>query len=138
LTNLIDTDVAIDFLDGAPYALGLFEQLVSESKPLLSVVSYAEIREGVFKHHDPRPREAQLDELMSVMVLCDFDRAIADVAASVRHDLRSRGRNVRRRALDLLIAATAIAHNAKLVTRNIEDYQDITNIVFYPAEFAKQ
>lgn len=107
-----------------------------ESRPLLSMVSYAEMREGVYKHADPVRREAQLNELASIVVLCDFDRAIADVAAGVRHDLRSRGRRVRQRALDLLIASTAIARNAKLVTRNVEDYQDITGLILYPVTFA--
>jgi predicted nucleic acid-binding protein len=71
------------------------------------------------------------------VINCDLGREVAEVAADVRLSLRSRGREMRRRALDLLIASTAIAHNAKLVTRNIKDYQDIPALVFYPTEFAK-
>lgn len=136
MRSLVDTDVAIDFLDGVSYALGLFERLLSESKPLLSIVSYAEIREGVLRSSDPLKKERELKNFLSIMILCDFDRSVADVAAGVRHDLRSRGKETRRRALDLLIAATAITHDAALVTRNISDYRDINGLILYPLQFA--
>jgi predicted nucleic acid-binding protein len=137
LTSLVDTDVAIDFMVGIDYALALFERLVSESELLLSIVSYIELREGVLKSRDRATMEHQLRHLLSTVINCDLGREVAEVAADVRLSLRSRGREMRRRALDLLIASTAIAHNAKLVTRNIKDYQDIPALVFYPTEFAK-
>jgi predicted nucleic acid-binding protein len=41
---------------------------------------------------------------------------------------------VRQRALDLIIAATALEHDLTLVTRNREDFQDIPGLqtLFYP------
>ena len=49
----------------------------------------------------------------------------------MRVQLRSQGRSVRNRALDLLIAATAIQHNLTLVSRNADDYRDIPGLTLY-------
>ena len=43
----------------------------------------------------------------------------------MRHDLTVQGKRVRQRALDLMIAATAIEYNLILVTRNRPDCADI-------------
>jgi len=42
--------------------------------------------------------------------------------------LRRQGKRVNNRALDLLIAATAIEHDLTLVTRNLQDYGDIPGL----------
>jgi predicted nucleic acid-binding protein len=57
--------------------------------------------------------------------------AIARRCARVRQNLRSRGRRVNQRAMDLLIAATALEDELTLVTGNIEDYQDIAGLDIY-------
>jgi predicted nucleic acid-binding protein len=124
-------------MDGIDYALALFERL-SESEMLLSIVTYIELREGVLKSNDRATMEHQLRRLLSTVIICDLGRDVAEIAASVRLNLRSRGRETRKRALDLLIASTAIAYNAKLVTRNIEDYRDISGLILYPTEFAER
>jgi predicted nucleic acid-binding protein len=41
----------------------------------------------------------------------------------------SRGAQPRRRAVDLVIAATANAHHVPLLTRNSKDYQVIADLV---------
>jgi tRNA(fMet)-specific endonuclease VapC len=55
-------------------------------------------------------------------------RSIAKRAATIRIDLRRQKRQVNERALDILIAATAIEHNLILVTRNNRDYADIQGL----------
>lgn len=53
---------------------------------------------------------------------------IARRCAEVRADLQRRGRSIRPRALDLLIAATAMEHGLTLVTRNVSDYGDVPGL----------
>ena len=45
--------------------------------------------------------------------------------------MRKAGKRVNSRALDLLIAATALEYDLTLVTRNTEDYGDIPGLKLY-------
>ena len=45
--------------------------------------------------------------------------------------MRRQGKRVGQRALDLIVAATAIEHDLVLVTRNVRDYADIPQIKLY-------
>jgi predicted nucleic acid-binding protein len=51
--------------------------------------------------------------------------------AQLRLTLRQQGRPITHRALDLLIAATALQHHLTLVTRNTQDYDDIPALLRY-------
>jgi len=53
---------------------------------------------------------------------------IARRCAQLRETLRREGKRVRQRALDLLIAATALEFGLTVVTRNSEDYRDIPGL----------
>jgi predicted nucleic acid-binding protein len=130
LTSLLDTDVAIDVLDGEPYALHLFRTLTSDIIQL-SMISYFEIQDGVLGSRNRALREQEFARLLRLVVLRELDRPIADVAADIRQSLRKQKRAVKHRSLDILIAATAIVHNAVLVTRNLKDYGDIPGIQLY-------
>jgi predicted nucleic acid-binding protein len=57
----------------------------------------------------------------------------AEVLIRIRKSLRNDDRPVRRRALDLQIAATAIAHGLALVTNDPDDYIDIPELDLLPA-----
>jgi hypothetical protein len=54
---------------------------------------------------------------------------VAERAAAIRADLRRQRRPLTHRALDLLIAATAIEHGAPLASRNTPDYADIPGLL---------
>ena len=49
----------------------------------------------------------------------------------LRHELTVEGKRVRPRAIDLMIAATAIESNLVLVTRNRSDYADIPGLAMH-------
>jgi predicted nucleic acid-binding protein len=51
--------------------------------------------------------------------------AVAQRCARLRRTLKNQGRRVNSRALDLIIAATALEHRLTLVTNNPKDYEDI-------------
>lgn len=51
--------------------------------------------------------------------------------ARIRYDLRRQGRSIRNRALDHIIAATAIEFDLTLVTRNRADYASISGLKLY-------
>ncbi len=56
---------------------------------------------------------------------------VAERCPLLRETLRSQGRRVNSRALDLMNAATALEHGLTLVTRNVDDYKDIPGLSLY-------
>ena len=57
--------------------------------------------------------------------------AIAERCAGLRETLQRHGKRVRPRALDLIVAATALEYGLTLVTRNTDDYRDIPGLTLY-------
>lgn len=98
----------------------------------ISVITLAELRFGVLVARDERTRATRLRRLEAVLRSFDplpVDDAVADrygeIAAAVKHA----GRQPRARQFDLLIAATAAAHDATLVTRNPADFAGLDAFV---------
>jgi toxin FitB len=98
----------------------------------ISTVSLAEIHYGVLVASTDEARAARLRLLTGLERSFDalpVDDAVAAsygqlAAAVVRH-----GRKPRGRSLDLLIAATAHAHEARLYTRNPSDLRGVEDLV---------
>jgi tRNA(fMet)-specific endonuclease VapC len=63
----------------------------------------------------------------SVLILL-FSFAVAERCARLRETLRSENKRVKSRALDLIIAATALEYGLTLVTNNTDDFKDIPDL----------
>jgi predicted nucleic acid-binding protein len=130
---LLDSDWMIDRLADRPRAVELVRRLAPAGLAV-SVVSYMEAFQGLDRDPDPEAAETRLRLFLSTVLLLPVTPEIARRCALVRRDLRRRGRRVNTRALDLLIAATAIEHGLALVTRNLGDYRDVPGLRLYEAE----
>lgn len=73
-------------------------------------------------------RQARLQEVESVFEPLPFDAAAARAFGGVAAALRRSGRTPAARALDALIAATAIANRLPLHTCNPRDYAGIDDL----------
>ncbi len=124
---LIDSDWIIDYLGGLEQALELLESLAADGISL-SVISYMEVYEGVI---GAGRSEADLEVALAGIPIVAVSKSVCRRCAVLRGALRQQGRRVNSRALDLLIAATAIEHNLALVTRNVADYRDIPDLVIH-------
>ncbi len=93
-----------------------------------------EVYQGVLRSPDPRQAEQRLDAFLTAVPVLPISRAVARRCAQLREVLLQQGRQsgqVRRRALDLLIAATAMEYGCTLVTHNAEDFKDIPGLGTY-------
>lgn len=99
----------------------------------MSVVSYMEAYQGTLREPDPTTSEAKLHVLVESVSVLPLSPAVARRCARIREALRQQGRRVGSRALDLVIAATAIGHDLILVKRNVRDYRDVPDLVLYAA-----
>jgi tRNA(fMet)-specific endonuclease VapC len=90
-----------------------------------AVVLY-ELEVGIAKSSSPRKRVKQLEELTSVTQILSFGPAEAKAAAAIRVELEKKGAPIG--PYDLLIAGTALAHGARLVTRNTREFKRIKKL----------
>ncbi len=127
---LIDTDWMIDRLGDVPEASALLDALAAEGIAV-SIITYLELYQGVLRSEDQPASERHLDALLDAIPLLPLSRSVARRCAAVRHALKQDGKRVNSRALDLIIAATAIEHGLTLVTRNLPDYADIPVLRIY-------
>jgi predicted nucleic acid-binding protein len=127
MPHLIDSDWTIDYLAGVEQALQLLQQL-APSGIAISIVTYMEGYQGVLRQPDPEAARRQLEAFIQAVPILPFSRDVAERCAQLREDLRRQGRRVRSRALDLIVAATALEHGLILVTRNRDDYKHIPGL----------
>ena len=130
MAHLLDSDWVIDLLGSEPAALILLDRL-SPDGLRMSVVSYMEAYQGTLREPDPMASELQLNTLIESIPVVPFSADVARRCARIRETLRLQGRRVGSRALDLVIAATAVEHDLILVTRNTRDYRDVPGLALY-------
>lgn len=130
---LIDSDWIIDHLADVPQAVRLLERLAPEGIAI-SIVSYMETYQGLERSPTPQQAQDQFQTFVESVPVLPFSPAVARRCAHLREELRSQGKRVNTRALDLIIAATALENDLTLVTRNIQDFQDIPDLkIYYPS-----
>ena len=122
---LIDTDWVIEhFKQSGPVTQRLSE--LRESGLALSVISLAELWEGVFFSKDPKRSEAVLEEFLSGVAVLGIDGEICKRFGQLRGLLRKQGKPVG--DFDLLIAASALRHNLTLLTNNRRHFERIEGL----------
>jgi tRNA(fMet)-specific endonuclease VapC len=127
---LIDSDIVIYQLGGNPNAILALRRLAPAGLAL-STITYMEVCQGLLRSADPVAAQARFDAFLRDVPLLPFSAECARRCAQLREDLRQQGQRVRARALDLLIAATALEHDLTLVTRNTADYVDIRGMKLF-------
>lgn len=122
---LIDTSVVID--------LERIDPLDLPAELAVSAVTLAELAAGPHATADPVERARRQDRLQRAEATFDpvpLDAAVARAYGRVYAAVAGAGRKTRgRRALDLLIAATALAAGLPVYTRNPEDFRELGDLL---------
>lgn len=120
---LLDTNVAIHLRDGDA---AVTAKVLAAGEPLLlSIITQIELEGGVYR--DPGQigvRRARLDAILSTLPVLDFDQASADAYRTI---VEAAGYS-RRKLLDRMIAAQALAHRASLATLDLSDFSDVPGL----------
>jgi tRNA(fMet)-specific endonuclease VapC len=130
MAYLVDSDVVIDFLADDPQTIALFNTL-SPIGISVSIISYMETYQGVIDNGLSQEDQDKFNAFFAGVPVLPISPQIAIGCAHLRSAIKQQGKSTRRRALDLLIAATALEHGLELVTHNEDDYKDILNLKRY-------
>lgn len=120
----IDTNVAIAARDGDNRIIMLIRN--AADAVVMSVVTRVELEGGVNRLvDDASRRRAGLDLMLAGIPVLPFD----DTAADCYRDIIAHTGYSRRKLLDRMIAAQALANHAVLATLNAADFNDIPGLV---------
>lgn len=123
--GLIDTSVVID--------LGRVDPRDLPSEIAISAVTLAELAAGPHAAPDPDERARRQDRLQRTEATFEsipVDGAVARAYGRIYAGVATAGRKARgRRAFDLLIAATALAAELPLYTRNPGDFRELEALI---------
>ena len=103
-----------------------------EGELAVSAVTLAELHFGVLVAKDQNVRAERLRRLLLLQRMFDaipVDDAVAASYGQLAAAIVETGRQPRARSMDLLIAATAHAHSARLYTRNAADFVGLEGLV---------
>jgi len=123
--GILDTSVVIELERIDPVDLPI--------ELAVSAVTLAELAAGPHATSDPAERASRQDRLQraeATFVPLPVDGTVARAYGRVYAAVAAAGRKTRgRRALDLLIAATALASDLPLYTRNPADFAELVGLI---------
>lgn len=121
MTVILDTSVLIA---GGPFD--------PDEDYAVSAASIAELHFGVLRAAGSAVEPLRLQRLAEVENAFDvipMDAIVARAYAACAQAVRAAGRNPRARVFDLVIAATARAHGAAVLTHNVRDFAGLEGLV---------
>jgi len=122
---VLDTNSLIYFFKGK----GRVAERLLETPPsdigVPAIVLY-ELEVGIAKSSAAKKRRKQLGELVDLVNLLPFGDAEARAAAALRAALEKRGKPIG--PIDTLIAGTAVANRATLVTHNTSEFSRVSGL----------
>lgn len=115
MTTVVDTSVLVDVLRGEVAAADALRKALRRGPLHGSEITRLEVLAGM------RPREQEATEgLLGVLVWHPLDRQLAEVAGELGRTWLPGNRGID--SADLAIAATAVALDAALMTRNVKHF----------------
>lgn len=124
---LIDLNIIIDFLNNQDSAVNFFKEITSDRELFISIISWAEVVYG-FKKNKSFNKEKLFQDFLEdyKIVIISIDKIVAEKYLDVKIDLEIK--RIPLDDFDLLIAATAMANNLLLATRNIKHFKRIKGL----------
>ena len=123
---VFDTNIIIEFLRGRlPQALKLLNETDVRLVKIPAVVE-AELLVGARKSAKPEENRRALEAFLCNFEVVPFDSKCAHCYADIRAELESTGKKIGPN--DLLIAATALAHDGILATNNAREFKRVPRL----------
>jgi predicted nucleic acid-binding protein len=125
VSYLVDTDWAIDYLNGQDRTRKRLEE-IEESGLAFSIISLAEVYEGIYYSKDPEGNEKALLDFLQDVTLINIDEEISRLFGKERGRLRAVGKMTS--DFDLLVGITARRYGLTLLTNNRRHFENIDGL----------
>jgi tRNA(fMet)-specific endonuclease VapC len=125
LTFMVETDWAVHWLRGNEQILERLSKLRKRGLGL-SIISLAELYAGVHRSTDISEAREALEDFLSLVTILGVNEEICQIFGEENARLRKAGRIVE--DFDLLIAATCLHYDLKLLTNNRRHFQRIKGL----------
>lgn len=124
---ILDSNTISYYFRGDPLVVPRLQALAPVDLGVPAIVEY-ELRYGLLRlpQEAAAPRLVALGQLLRPMQILPFDSDCAAHAARIRVELESTGSTIGPH--DILIAATALRHQATLVTRNVREFSRVQGL----------
>lgn len=122
---LLDSDVCINVLRGRECEAYEWFRRMSPDDVRLPAMVEAELRLGALKSKSEKNSRI-IEDFLAPFAIVPFDSCCAQAYARIRATLEEQGTRIDPN--DLVIAATAVANDAVLVTNNIREYKRVKEL----------
>jgi tRNA(fMet)-specific endonuclease VapC len=126
LRYLIDTDWIIHYLNGHPDIVSRLNTLRDEGCAV-SVVSLAELYEGVYSSSNPAGNESALNDFLRGVTVLGIDDETCKIFGRHRGRLRAAGKMTG--DFDLLIGSTGLRYELTVLTNNRRHFTPIDGLL---------
>ncbi len=122
---MLDTNMCIYLMKNQPEEVARRFAQCYVGDVVMSSITYAELEYGVAVSANPEQERINLASLVQDIQVAPFDAAAGVAYGPIRQSTR----DVKRDALDKLIAAHAVALNVMLVTNNMKDFAKYPGLI---------
>lgn len=122
---LIDTDWIIDYLNDREVIVKEIQEKFGVGLNI-SIISLAELYEGIYGSENFEENEKELDEFLIGVTVLELTKDICKNFGELRNELRKRGELIG--DFDLIIASTALQNNLTLLTDNTKHFKRIKEL----------
>jgi tRNA(fMet)-specific endonuclease VapC len=121
----LDTNTVLDYFRGKGQVAARLLATPPSEVGLPAVAAY-EVWVGVLGSQNAKRRQVEYERFLAVVAILPFDAVAGRRAADLRLALERKGELIG--PMDMLIAATALAHGATLVTRNVREFDRVPGL----------
>jgi tRNA(fMet)-specific endonuclease VapC len=121
----LDTNTVLDYFRGKGQVAARLLATPPSEVGLPAVAAY-EVWVGVLGSQNAKRRQVEYERFLAVVAILPFDAVAGRRAADLRLALERKGELIG--PMDMLIAATALAHGATLVTRNVREFDRVQGL----------
>ncbi|MDO8428687.1 MAG: type II toxin-antitoxin system VapC family toxin [Candidatus Diapherotrites archaeon] len=121
----LDTNIIIAWLKGDSKIIQKISTL-TKAEIGITAITLCELYKGAYLHAQASEKVLQINELADNIFLMEFGKNACQLFGKDFLHLQKKGKMTQ--AMDLIIASIAKAHNATLVTRNLKDFENISEL----------
>jgi len=123
----LETDFLIALMRKDPDAMRKLRELVGKGERLTTTpVNAAELFKGAYRSKDVDENLKKVRGLLSRLNLLDFNLTASDLYGQITAELERKGKPIGE--MDALIASIALAHNERVLTRNIGHFSRVKGL----------